>query len=122
MTAILESPSTDSDSSLETSFLVVHINKDPYDVRVDRQTRWGNPFRIGPDGTRQDVVLRFYHDLFSTSWGGNLLDTLEELRGLVLGCWCAPKGGLPPAVPPEAQCHAQILAYHALYDRGEDYD
>ena len=28
-------------------------------VRIDRRTRWGNPFRLGADGTRADVVERY---------------------------------------------------------------
>lgn len=96
-----------------SNLLVVHIKKDPFDVRVDRGTMWGNPYKIGPHGMREEVLLRFYHDLFSTSWGTNLLDSVDGLHDKVLGCWCAPKGGLTPALPPDAQCHGQILAWYA---------
>lgn len=96
--------------------LVVHITKDPFDARVDRATKWGNPFKIGTRGTREEVLREFYHYLFFDPKGQELLGQVHQLHGYVLGCWCAPKGGLSPALPPHARCHAQILAWHALYD------
>lgn len=96
-----------------SNLVVVHIKKDPFDVRVDRVTKWGNPYRIGPDGTREDVVRNFYWWLFTSPEGDVIIRDIAQLRGLALGCWCAPKGGLPPALPPDAQCHAQILAWYA---------
>ena len=39
--------------------LVVHLKRDRYDVRIDRATKWGNPFRISPDGTRETVITRY---------------------------------------------------------------
>ena len=28
-------------------------------VRIDRKSRWGNPFRIGPHGNREEVIRRY---------------------------------------------------------------
>lgn len=67
-----------------------------YDVRIDRTTRWGNPFRIGRDGTRAEVIAKF-EDWIQTQ--PNLLAALPELRGKRLGCWCKPKA-----------CHGDVLA------------
>ena len=66
----------------------------PY-VRVDRGTKWGNPFVIGRDGTRRDVIRRYREYLAGNPY---LTFCLSELRGQNLACWCAP---LP--------CHADIL-------------
>src|SRR5215210_4510937 len=62
-----------------------------YDVRIDRRTEFGNPFKIGEDGTREEVVekhmmyLRKHPDLVE-----KLATRLKETGGTTLGCWCAP--------------------------------
>ena len=32
-------------------------------VLIDRRTRWGNPFVVGRDGTRPQVIARYRADL-----------------------------------------------------------
>jgi hypothetical protein len=73
-----------------------------FDVYVGRPSKWGNPFRIGPDGTREEVIAKYEAWLLARP---DLMAALGELRGKVLACWCAP---LP--------CHADVLA--RLADRG----
>lgn len=89
--------------------LVVHCQRDPYDVYVGRampryrltRSKWCNPNREwGADEFEAYLQQR-----------GDLMAQLEELRGQVLGCWCAPKGGYPVVRP--FTCHAQVLAWHA---------
>ena len=75
---------------------VVHLKRDPYDVRIDRTTKWGNPFFIGVSGTREEVIEKYRLYIRSRP---ELLAALPELKGKVLGCWCAPKA-----------CHGHILA------------
>ncbi|HEX5157649.1 MAG TPA: DUF4326 domain-containing protein [Ktedonobacterales bacterium] len=41
-----------------------------------------------------------------------LLERLPELRGKVLGCWCAPKGGIVGNLHGET-CHGEVLAWLA---------
>ena len=65
-------------------------------VYVGRPTKWGNPFIIGRDGTRDEVIAK-YADWLDGMMHNGLLD-LDELQGKDLVCWCAP---LP--------CHADIL-------------
>ena len=36
---------------------VVNCKKEPYDVYIGRPSKWGNPFKIGRDGSRQEVIL-----------------------------------------------------------------
>ena len=83
------------------STLVVDVRSDPYDVYVGRanprhhlaRSKWHNPFRIGADGTREEVLDKYREYLLGRP---DLLALLGELRGRVLGCWCAPPGD-PPA-------------------------
>lgn len=75
---------------------VVHSQREPYDVYIGRPSKWGNPFKIGRDGTREEVLVKF-REWFAKQW--ELHDDLDELQGKVLGCWCKP-----------ADCHGDILA------------
>ena len=56
--------------------------------RIDRKTKWGNPFIIGKHGTREEVIKRY------RIWLDEKLkeepNFLEPLRNLNLLCWCAP--------------------------------
>jgi hypothetical protein len=78
---------------------VVHCKRAPYDVYIGRPSKWGNPFRVGTDGTRQEVIAK-YRAWLATQPA--LLAALGELRGQVLGCWCAPH-----------PCHGDVLAAFA---------
>jgi hypothetical protein len=50
---------------------------------IGRGSLWGNPFKIGEHGTRDEVCDRFEREILPT------LD-LEPLRGKHLVCYCAP--------------------------------
>lgn len=58
----------------------------PY-VRIDRRTKWGNPFRIGVHGTRDEVIEKHREWILEQP---DLMSALEELRGQNLACWCHP--------------------------------
>jgi hypothetical protein len=48
-------------------------------------SKWGNPFVIGRDGSRDEVIAKY------RSWivrQPALMTTLHELRGKNLVCWC----------------------------------
>ena len=60
-------------------------------VNVARPGKWGNPFKVGRDGTAAECVDQ-YRTLIA-DW------PLEALRGKRLACWCKP--GTP--------CHADVL-------------
>ncbi len=76
--------------------LVVHCKRAAHDVYIGRPSRWGNPFVIGRDGTRADVIARYEAWLLEQP---ELVDALPELAGKTLGCWCAPRA-----------CHGDVLA------------
>lgn len=75
---------------------VVHIN-DEYDVYIGRPSKWGNPYIIGKDGTREEVLDKYSEYILNNSL---LLSQAKiELKGKKLGCYCKPKA-----------CHGDILA------------
>ena len=73
-------------------------------IYVGRPTVWGNPFKIGQDGNRVEVVAKYKVHILSTL----LPSAFNELEGKDLVCWCAP---LP--------CHADILLEIAAMERGK---
>lgn len=82
---------------------VVNCRYEPFDVYIGRATKWGNPFRIGPDGTREEVIEKYRRWAIRRP---SIIRSLEELRGKRLGCICAPE-----------PCHGDVLA--DLADLGE---
>lgn len=83
---------------------VVHCKRAKYDVYIGRDVRslgladdgWGNPFIIGRDGTREEVLEQYRVWVLQQKW---LMARVHELKGKTLGCWCAPLA-----------CHGDILA------------
>ncbi len=65
---------------------VVNRRYSSFDVAIDRSSKWGNIFRIGPDGDRDDVCDKYEAWILTQT---DLLRDIESLRGLRLGCWCA---------------------------------
>ena len=84
-------------------------------VKVDRSTKWGNPYPVGQHYTHAEAVSRHREALISgkcvTKSDGpiNPLDValycigvrqeLPKLRGKNLACWC----------PLDQPCHADVL-------------
>lgn len=63
-------------------------------VYIGRPGPWGNPFVIGKDGSREQVIEKY-----RTSLTPELIDRARrELKGRDLICWCAP-----------AACHGDVL-------------
>lgn len=70
----------------------------PGTVYVGRPSKWGNPFRIGVDGDREEVIAKYLEYLLGTEHTTGLVLDIGELRDRDLVCFCAP---LP--------CHADVL-------------
>ena len=85
---------------------VLHLRDAPPDaIRIDRRTRWGNPFVIGKDGTREEVIEKYRDHLWSQIRTGKLsLDDLAGLHGKDLACHCAPQ-----------PCHGDVLSKAAAW-------
>ena len=76
-------------------------------VYIGRPSKWGNPFVIGRDGTRTEVIEK-YRDWLFTCRLDLRDDARRELRGRDLVCWCSP---LP--------CHGDILLEIANIAQGD---
>jgi hypothetical protein len=80
---------------------VVNVRNEECDVYIGRacygraESKWHNPYRIGQDGTREQVI-KMYRDYILNS--PELVAALSELKDKILGCWCNP---LP--------CHGDVL-------------
>ncbi len=66
---------------------VVNKIRDFYDIDISRAGQWGNPFRIGPDGTRQEVIDKYREWIVDQP---ELMAQLSMLKGKRLGCYCHP--------------------------------
>lgn len=84
---------------------VVHCKRDAYDVYVGRPSAFGNEFTVAKHGRGNAVRLHAEH---VRSQPALVAKIKRELRGKVLACWCAPKGGVD--MNAALICHAQTLA------------
>ena len=74
---------------LREAFAYAHVHHNT--VLIDRRTKWGNKFRIGRDGTRDEVIARYRADLWRRIRAGEIaLEELAELDGCWLACHCDP--------------------------------
>ncbi len=74
---------------------LVKIGEAAYDVRIDRRSRWGNPYHLGIHGNRSEVIALYDEWVRKQP---ELIASLPELAGKVLACHCAPK-----------RCHGEVL-------------
>ena len=74
-------------------------------VRIDRQTKWGNPFRVGEHGTRDQVIALYQKDLWKRIRSDEIsLTDLAALNGKDMACHCSPKA-----------CHGDVLSRAATW-------
>ena len=79
---------------------VVNMKDEKADVKIDRSSILGNPFKIGKDGTREQVIQKYRKYLI------NCFQVVGEIQNMAynmedninLGCHCKPK-----------ECHGDIL-------------
>lgn len=81
----------------------VHCKRERHHVYIGRPSKWGNPFVVGKDRTREQVIAQYERWLCDQP---ALMAALPELRGKVLGCWCAPRA-----------CHGDVLVRLATSKR-----
>lgn len=88
---------------------LVNLRREKCDIRIGRRSVWGNPFKIGADGTREEVIGRFRRAVenqrkWQTLVGGLIFEIAEwkishpKAKEIRLGCWCHP-----------APCHGEVL-------------
>lgn len=85
---------------------VVHCMKEPFDVYIGRavprknleSSKWANPVKMKNDSEEERTrVIEAYKEYFFSNL--DLQQSVHELKGKVLGCWCNPKA-----------CHGDFLA------------
>ena len=89
---------------LREAFQYAHVVDNT--VLVERRTKWGNPFRIGPGQDAGQAVARYRVHLWQRIRAGEI--SLEELAALApcwLACWCVGSHA----------CHAEVLARAAAW-------
>ena len=80
---------------------IVFINKERF---PKQDSIWANPFKIGRDGTRDDVLCKYEKLLRDKLYTNDVFEAstykqdLLKLDGKILGCWCKPE-----------PCHGDVL-------------
>ena len=70
-----------------------------FEVYIGRPSVFGNPFRGGRDGTRDEVIEKYRVWLLRRlKTDAKFRAQVDALKGKALGCWCAP-----------ARCHGDVL-------------
>lgn len=80
-------------------------SKKPYDLYIGRANKgyglqdsiFRNPYVIGVDGTREEVIKKFEK---YAAQNPKILDNLWLIDGMTLGCWCDY---------PKEDCHGRVL-------------
>ena len=101
---------------MENQKMVVNVRKvqrQEYDVFVGRHKSscWGNPYVIGKDGDRAEVIelyRRLIWKRVNGKHGQAWIQALADLDGKVLGCYCDP---MP--------CHAEVLVRAAAWAKSK---
>lgn len=82
---------------------VANLYREKYDVYIGRansrlglaESKWHNPYYIGIDGTREEVIEKYRNYVLGNPY---LMGCLHELKDKTLGCYCKPKA-----------CHGDVL-------------
>ena len=79
---------------------VVNKNKEPFDCYIGRGSLFGNPFIIGKDGSRDEVISKYESWIFDKiNLDKNFKQEVLKLKNHTLGCFCRP----------ENRCHGDII-------------
>ena len=84
----------------------VYVGRPSKFIPRSKWGKWGNPYKLKEYGSRKVVINLFRKHILKNK---ELIETVTELKGKVLGCWCAPKG-----------CHAEVL--HQLAGNNPVYE
>jgi len=101
------------------STIVVHQSYDEYSVDIARanygqshmnntevhEDGWlGNPYKVGEDGDREEVVAKFTQDFLDRiQEDKEFRHAVAELKGERLGCWCQKAHAEGPL------CHGEVI-------------
>lgn len=78
---------------------VVNKYKSKFDVYIGRPSIFGNPYAIGKDGTRDEVIEKYFHYFNNRIINDPIfLEEVLKLKDKILGCFCSPQ-----------KCHGDII-------------
>ncbi len=82
---------------------VVNLRKEKYTHYIGRGSIFGNPFRIGKDGTREEVIESYEKWIYQYVNSGiqfvEVVDAIHHLpEDAILGCFCKPQS-----------CHGDVI-------------
>ena len=77
---------------------VVNKYKENFDVYIGRGTLFGNPYEIGKDGNRLEVIQKYKKWFIEKLKDFEFKKQVLNLKGKKLGCFCKPK-----------LCHGDII-------------
>lgn len=79
---------------------VVNVKRENCDIYIGRPGIYGNPFIVGKDGDRYQVINKHRQAIMVSIDKGDLTrEDFEPLQGKKLGCYCKPLA-----------CHGDVLA------------
>jgi len=80
---------------------IINLHDTPFHidngVRIDRKSKWGNPYKMQCESDRLKVIKKYVYYILDNN---KLLDSLPELEDKWLYCWCYPK-----------PCHGNVFKY-----------
>jgi hypothetical protein len=79
---------------------IINIKKDKnYDVYIGRGSIFGNPFKIGVDGNRDDVIEKYRVYFYKKIEKDKIFrKEVRKLKNKNLGCFCKP-----------LRCHSDVI-------------
>lgn len=90
---------------------VVNIRHEQCDFYCGRPSFVGNPYEIGRDGTREEVISKYKIWFYNKIKDITFRDRVLKLHNKRLGCWCKPLA-----------CHCDIIVeYLNNYYNIQDY-
>ena len=104
-TETADTESATDDATDETTLVDMHgMESTDHITRIDRQTQFGNPFKLKRDGGDHtlDESIERYREWVADKIenDGEFREEVEELRGETLGCWC---------VDSKDACHGEVI-------------
>jgi len=78
---------------------IVHIKDNNYDIYIGRGSIFGNPFRIGVDGNRKQVIEKYKKYFYKRINNDEMFKiAVLKLKDKVLACYCKP-----------LDCHGDVI-------------
>lgn len=87
--------------NLDLTLVVNKDRGDVFDVYIGRGTIWGNPYQIGIDGDRDEVIRKYKYD-FDKKYlkpFEKIEENITKIQGKIIACHCKPYA-----------CHGDIIA------------